>query len=181
MEWICVFCGSATGNLPVFADNARLLARAMAARNLHLVFGGGNIGLMGILADTILQAGGEAVGVISQGLVDKELAHSNLTRLHVVDTLHQRKALMAKLADGFIAMPGGFGTADEFFDILTWAQLGLHSKPIGLLNVAGYFDPLLAWMERALEFGFLRSKDRKLIQIAKNADVLLDLLMELDP
>src|SRR5436309_4231437 len=142
----------------------------MALRGIGLVYGGGHIGLMGILADAVLAAGGEAIGVIPQNMIDKELAHGKLTKLHVVSTMHQRKALMADLADGFAALPGGFGTADELFEILTWAQLGLHAKPVGLLNVAGYFDPLLAWVEQGVREGFLRPEHRGLLATAADVD-----------
>src|SRR5262245_35096975 len=131
MRRVCVFCGSSPGNRPDFAQTAQQLGQLLAQRGLGLVFGGGHIGLMGVLADAVLAGGGEAVGVIPQALVDKELAHSRLTDMHVVSTMHQRKALMADLSDAFIALPGGYGTLDELFEILTWAQLGIHSKPIG--------------------------------------------------
>src|SRR5262249_49799865 len=144
----CVFCGSKTGSRPVYADQAHKLARLLVARGVGLVFGGGHIGLMGVLADEVLHAGGEAIGVIPQPLVDKELAHRGLTKLHVCDSMHQRKALMADLSDAFAALPGGFGTADELFEILTWSQLGLHAKPVGLLNTGGFFDPLLTWLDQ---------------------------------
>src|SRR5215813_9675976 len=176
MRRVCVFCGSKSGGRPVFAEAAQLLGRLLAERGLGLVYGGGHIGLMGVLADAALAAGGEVAGVIPQTLVDKELAHSGLTALHVVATMHQRKALMADLADGFAALPGGFGTADELFEILTWAQLGLHSKPIGLLNVAGYFDPLLAWVDHCVREGFLRPQHRALLQVSRDAEELLDML-----
>jgi hypothetical protein len=165
----------------VYAEAARQFGAALGQHRLRLVFGAGHVGLMGVVADAVLQAGGEAVGVIPQALVDKELAHTNLTALHVVDTMHQRKALMADLADGFAALPGGYGTADEFFEILTWAQLGLHAKPIGLLNTAGFFDPLLAWVDRAVEEGFLRPEHRELLRVAAEPDALLDLLQAARP
>jgi uncharacterized protein (TIGR00730 family) len=148
----------------------------MVERGLVLVYGGGHIGLMGILADAILAAGGEAIGVIPKSMIEAELAHTKLTQLHVVDTMHQRKALMADLADGFVALPGGFGTADEFFEILTWSQLHYHSKPVGLLNVAAFFDPLLAWLDRAVEEGFLKVKHRHLLIEAQEPNQLLDRL-----
>jgi uncharacterized protein (TIGR00730 family) len=173
MRSVCVFCGSSAGAAPVYAEAARLLGEALAARGLELVFGAGHIGLMGALADAVLAAGGRAVGVIPQALVDKELAHGGLTELVVVDTMHQRKALMADRADAFAALPGGFGTADELFEILTWAQLGLHGKPVGLLNVAGFFDPLLAWLNRAVADGFLRPEHRALLRVAAAPDELL--------
>lgn len=153
----------------------------MAARGLEVVYGGGHIGLMGILADTALESGGSVVGVIPQALVEKELAHERLRELHVVTTMHQRKARMADLADGFLALPGAFGTADELFEILTWAQLGLHAKPIGLLNVAGFFDPLRAWLDHAVREGFLRAAHRGLLLEAEEPERLLDLLEQYRP
>jgi uncharacterized protein (TIGR00730 family) len=176
MRRVCVFCGSRVGGPTIYTESARRLGELLAGRGLVLVYGGGHVGLMGVLADAALQAGGEVIGVISRALVDAELAHTNLTRLHVVDTMHQRKALMADLADGFIALPGGFGTADELFEILTWSQLGLHQKPVGLVNVAGFFDPLLAWLDRAVQDGFLRPRHRQLLLSAGDGDKLLDLL-----
>src|SRR5437660_1798871 len=147
MKRLCVFCGSAVGNNLVYADTARQLGALLAARGLGLVFGGGHIGLMGVLADAVLAGGGEVDGVIPQALRDKELAHLGLTRLHVVESMHQRKARMADLSDAFAALPGGFGTGDEFFEILTWRQLKIHHKPIGILNTAGYFDAMLSWLD----------------------------------
>ncbi len=181
MQRLCVFCGSSTANSSIYADAARRLGALLASRGMELVYGGGHIGLMGILADAALEAGGEVIGVIPQSLQERELAHSNLTRLHVVETMHQRKALMADLADGFAALPGGFGTADELFEILTWAQLGLHAKPIGLLNVAGYFDFLLAWLNRAVGDGFLRTDHRALLLEADGPEQLLDRLTHYQP
>jgi uncharacterized protein (TIGR00730 family) len=176
MKRACVFCGSATGTREIYARSARDLGRALTKRNIGLVFGGGHIGRMGILADAVLQAGGQTWGVIPQALVDKELAHTGLTELHVVKTMHERKALMADLADAFIALPGGVGTADEFFEILTWRQLGIHSKPIGILNVNGFFDHLLAWLDHASSEGFLLKDHRRLIEEADEPETLLDLI-----
>jgi uncharacterized protein (TIGR00730 family) len=181
MMRLCVFCGSSKGTRPLFAEAARQLGEQMAGRGLGLVYGGGHIGLMGVLADAVLAGGGEAVGVIPRALVERELAHNRLTALHVVDTMHQRKALMADLADAFAALPGGFGTGDELFEILTWAQLGLHAKPIGLLNVAGFFDPLLAWIERTVEEGFLRAEHRHLLIVRDEPAALLDALVGYRP
>src|SRR5947209_13562189 len=132
MRRVCVFCGSSAGNRPEYADAARRLGAALVRRGIALVYGGGHVGLMGVLADAVLHGGGDVIGVIPQALVDRELAHERLTQLHVVSTMHQRKALMADLADGFAALPGGYGTGDELFEILTWAQLGIHAKPVGL-------------------------------------------------
>jgi uncharacterized protein (TIGR00730 family) len=174
MSRLCVFCGSKSGDREIYTESTRRLGERMVARGVGLVFGGGHIGLMGVLADAVLKAGGEAIGVIPQDMIDKELAHSGLTQLHVVTTMHQRKALMADLADGFAALPGGFGTADEWFEILTWAQLGYHRKPIGLLNVAGFFDSLLAWLDHAVREGFVKPKHRRLLVEASDPEELLD-------
>jgi uncharacterized protein (TIGR00730 family) len=148
----------------------------MAVEGLGLVYGGGHVGLMGVVADAVLAGGGEAIGVIPRAMVERELAHGGLTELHVVDTMHQRKALMADLADGFAALPGGFGTADELFEILTWAQLGLHAKPVGLLNVGAFFDPLLGWLDACVGEGFLRRPHRDILQVSGDPATLLDLL-----
>ena len=145
---LCVFCGSQLGVRPEYVDITRELGRALARRDIELVYGGGHVGLMGVIADAVLDAGGRAIGVIPQALVERELAHDKLTELHVTAGMHERKALMAALSDAFVALPGGFGTADEWFEILTWAQLKLHDKPVGLLDVEGFFDPLLAWIDR---------------------------------
>jgi uncharacterized protein (TIGR00730 family) len=181
MRRLCVFCGSSGGAREVYADSARRLGRLLAERGLGLVYGGGHIGLMGVLADAVLAGGGEVVGVIPQALADKELAHSDLTALHVVATMHQRKALMADLSDGFAALPGAFGTADEMFEILTWSQLGLHAGPVGLLNVAGFFDPLLAWLDLAVREQFLRPEHRRLLLEADTPETLLDRLINYRP
>jgi uncharacterized protein (TIGR00730 family) len=173
MRRLCVFCGSSTGEKEVYATAARRLGQALAARGLGLVFGGGHIGLMGVLADAVLAAGGQVIGVIPRSMVARELAHGGLTELHVVETMHQRKALMADLSDAFAALPGGFGTADELFEILTWSQLGLHDKPIGLLNIDGFFDPLLAWLERCTAEGFLRESHSDLLRVATTETALL--------
>src|SRR5438445_4371604 len=177
MKRICVFCGSKKGDGAEYARSARRLGELLAERKLGLVFGGGHIGLMGVLADAVLQAGGEAIGVIPQALVDKELAHPGLSQLHGVASMHERKAVMADLSDAFIALPGGFGTADELYEILTWSQLGQHSKPIGLLNVSGFFDPLLAWLDRTVQEGFLKAKHRGLLLVADDPQRLLELLL----
>ena len=173
---VCVFCGSRTGERTVHADAAGALGALLAARGLGLVYGGGNIGLMGRIADAALAGGGDVTGVIPQHLLDREVAHTGLTALHVVDTMHARKALMAQLSDIFIAAPGGFGTLDELCEILTWAQLGLHRKPCGLLNVSGYFDPLLAMFDHAVQEGFLSPQHRGLIISDHDATRLLDRL-----
>jgi uncharacterized protein (TIGR00730 family) len=170
---VCVFCGASSGRLPVYADAARALGSALASRGLGLVYGGGRVGLMGAVADAALAAGGEAVGVIPQELVDRELAHGGLTELRIVGSLHERKALMAELSDGFVALPGGFGTLDELLEQLTWSQLGLHAKPIGLLDVEGYWRPLIELARHATEEGFVREADLASIAVGTEAGALL--------
>lgn len=160
---VCVFCGSGSGRNPAYAAAAASLGELLAEQDVTLVFGGGRIGLMGVLADAALAAGGRAVGVIPKAIEDWEVAHRQLTELHVVDSMHERKALMADLADAFIALPGGFGTLDELCEILTWAQLGMHRKPIGLLNVDGYFDLLLAFFDRSTADRFVQPAHRRLL------------------
>ncbi len=160
---ICVFCGSNLGISRVYKDAAVTLGRLLAARGIELVYGGGNIGLMGVLADAVLVSGGRVIGVIPESLMAKEVGHAGLTELHIVKSMHERKALMADLSDGFIAMPGGFGTFEEFCEIVTWSQLGIHSKPCGLLNVEGYYDPLLRLFDHAVREGFLREENRRLV------------------
>ena len=173
MKRVCVFCGSNPGVREDYRNSAQALARALAGRGLGLVYGGGNVGLMGMLADSMLQAGGEVIGVIPRSLVAKEVAHRGVTELRIVDTMHERKALMNDLSDAFIALPGGFGTLDEFFEILTWSQLGIHGKPSGLLNVAGYYDRLLAMLDHAVAEGFLRPAHRDLVIADSDVDALL--------
>ncbi len=176
MKRLCVFCGSRTGLDPVYADETRRLGHAMARRGIGLVFGAGNVGLMGILADAVRTGGGETIGVIPKALVERELAHQSLTDLRVVESMHDRKALMAGLSDAFLALPGGYGTLDELFEILTWAQLHFHDKPIGLLNVAGFFDPLLAWIDRAIADDFVKPKNRELLRVDNDVEKMLDRL-----
>ena len=155
MKSVCVFCGSSDGARPAYADAARAFGRMLAMRGLTLVYGGGNVGMMRQLADAVLEAGGRVVGVIPEQLVDRERAHRGVSELRVVGSMHERKALMVALSDAFIALPGGFGTLDELFEVLTWAQLGLHHKPCALLNVDGYFDHLVSLVERARVDGFI--------------------------
>jgi hypothetical protein len=174
---LCVFCGSKHGGKPAFAEATRQLGKLLAERKIGLVYGGGHIGLMGVLADTVLACGGEVIGVIPGSMVESELAHQQLTELHIVGTMHERKALMAEKADAFLALPGGYGTAEEFFEIVTWRQLKLHAKPIGLLNVAGFFDPLLAWIERAFAEGFIPAKYRNLVRVSEDAEELIEELL----
>jgi uncharacterized protein (TIGR00730 family) len=176
---VCVFCGASSGRLRAYGESARAFGQTAAARGVGIVYGGGRVGLMGALADGALAAGGEVVGVIPQALVERELAHERLTTLHVVESLHERKALMAELADGFVALPGGFGTFDELMEQLTWSQLGLHSKPVGLLDVEGYWRPLVALARHATEEGFVREADLGSIAVAGEAGALLDQLARL--
>jgi uncharacterized protein (TIGR00730 family) len=181
MTRICVFAGSSAGSRPAYRDAAEQLGRALVARGLGLVYGGARVGLMGVLADTVLQAGGEAIGVIPEALVAKEVAHDRLTELRVVSSMHERKATMADLSDAFIAMPGGWGTWEECFEILTWSQLGLHQKPCGLLNAGGYFDRLLAFVTHAVDEGFVRREHASMMSVAGTPDVLLDQLATYTP
>ncbi len=176
MNAIAVFCGASAGNNVTHQETARDLGRVIAQRGLTLVYGGGNVGLMGILADATLEAGGEVIGVIPKFLAEREVAHTKLTQTHFVKTMHERKALMADLSDGFIALPGGFGTLDEFCEILTWAQLNLHQKPIGILNGQGYFDSLLDFFDHAVQEGFLTESLRALILEAPTPEKIIDLI-----
>jgi uncharacterized protein (TIGR00730 family) len=174
MESVCVFCGSSMGRNSRYRDAAEGLGRKIAGQGLTLVYGGGDIGLMGIVAETVLQAGGRVIGVIPQALVDREVAHHGVTELRIVNTMHERKAMMAELADAFVALPGGMGTFEELCEILTWAQLGIHRKPIGLLNVAGYWQPFVNLLDHAVEEGFLKPAHRELLLVDTDASSLLD-------
>ena len=173
-ERICVFCGSNSGIKPVYRDAALVLGKLLAARGIELVYGGGNVGLMGVLADAALESGGRVIGVIPESLMAKEVGHAGLTELRIVKSMHERKALMADLSDGFIAMPGGFGTFEEFCEIVTWSQLGIHAKPCGLLNVEGYYDPLLQLFDYAVREGFLREENRRLVLEDRDPQRLLE-------
>jgi uncharacterized protein (TIGR00730 family) len=173
---LCVFCGSSLGNQPVYAQAADQMGRLLAEQHIELVYGGGNVGLMGRVADACLNEGGRAIGVMPRALVEKEIAHRGLTELHVVESMHQRKALMADLADAFVAMPGGYGTWEEFCEVLTWSQLGLQRKACAVLNVNGYYDPLLAMADRAVDQGFLRDVHRDLVLAETDPGRLLDRL-----
>jgi uncharacterized protein (TIGR00730 family) len=173
---VCVFCGSAFGKRQAYRDAAAKTGRLLAQQKIRLVYGGGNVGLMGVVADACLAAGGEVTGVIPRSMLEREIAHLELTKLHVVESMHERKALMAELSDAFIALPGGFGTFDELFEILTWRQIRIHSKPVGLLNVEGYFDPLLALADHAVEEGFLRLGDRGNLISGNSIESLLEAL-----
>ncbi len=181
MKSICVYCGSSMGSSPSLAAAARELGQTLAAANLELIYGGGRVGLMGVLADAVLEAGGRVQGVIPQALADREVAHAGLTQLHVVDTMHQRKAMMAELSDGFIALPGGLGTFEELFEIWTWAQLGMHSKPIGLLNVASYFELLLQFLDHATSQQLLKPVHRDLLLVSNRPDALLSQMQSAAP
>lgn len=163
MKSICVYCGSSAGTEPVYADAAREVGRLLAERGLRLVYGGGRVGLMGMVADAALAAGGTVIGVIPKALADREIAHTSLTELSVVSSMHERKARMAEMSDGFLALPGGFGTWEELCEMVTWGQLHLHEKPCGLLNVAGFYDPLLLFFDRAAEAGFVRPEHRAMV------------------
>ena len=171
---ICVFTGSSRGARAEYSDAARRLARQLVERGYGLVYGGGNVGLMGVVADAALERGGHVTGVIPDALVSQEVAHRGLSDLRVVQSMHERKATMAELSDGFIAMPGGIGTMEEFFEVLSWAQLGLHNKPCGLLNIGGYYDHLIRFMNHAVDQEFLKPKHRQLLLVEKEPDRLLD-------
>jgi uncharacterized protein (TIGR00730 family) len=175
---VCVFCGSKPGARPAFLEAARAFGAELAARGLGLVYGGASIGLMGAVADAVLERGGRVVGVLPQGLERREIAHRGLSALHVVDSMHARKAKMAELAGAFVALPGGFGTFDELFEILTWAQLGLHHKPVGLLDVEGYWAPLQALAQRAADEGFVAQAQARALVVEPSPAVLLDRLQQ---
>ena len=173
MRSVCVFCGSRPGADVAYADAARSLGRTLAKRGISLVYGGAHVGLMDALADAAMKAGGEVAGVMPRALVEREIAHTSLTELHIVGSMHERKALMARLSDGFVALPGGSGTLEELFEVLTWAQLGQHGKPCGLLNVSGYYDPLLALFDHMVEQGFLTEAHRAMVLVeSETADLL---------
>ena len=181
MKSVCVFCGSNSGRGERYIAAARALGGALAARHIKLVYGGGRVGLMGEVADATLAGGGHVTGVIPAALVAREVGHTALSEQHVVDSMHERKALMAELSQGFIAMPGGYGTLDETFEILTWAQLGMHQHPVGMLNVDGYFDKLLAFVDHAIAEGFVRPEYRKMISVADTPAGLLDAMARYQP
>jgi uncharacterized protein (TIGR00730 family) len=178
---ICVFCGTNEGTRPDYADAARTLGRLLAERDIELVYGGASVGIMGELADAVHENGGHVTGIIPQQLMKKEAAHTGIPDLIVVASMHQRKSQMADLADGFIALPGGIGTMEGFFEIVTWGQLGIHAKPSGLLNVAGYFDPLIAFLDGAVKEGFLKQEHRDLILLDTDPAALLDRLLAYAP
>ena len=171
---ICVFTGSRHGASSAYADAAEQLARDLVERGFGLVYGGGNVGLMNVIADAVLELGGHVTGVIPNALVSREVAHRGLSELRVVSSMHERKALMAELSDGFIALPGGIGTMEEFFEVLSWAQLGIHNKPCGLLNVSGYYDPLIEFLDHAVSQDFVKPKHRALLLVESEPAILLD-------
>ncbi len=181
MKSLCVYCGSSSGCAPAYTAAARELGQLLAAQQIELIYGGGRVGLMGVLADAVLDAGGRVQGVIPQSLADREVAHLGLTQLHVVDSMHQRKALMAELADGFLALPGGLGTFEELFEIWTWAQLGMHAKPIGLLNVAGYFNLLLRFLDHAVSHQLLKPVHREVLIVSTDPAEMLRMLRQALP
>ncbi|MVN76941.1 TIGR00730 family Rossman fold protein [Hymenobacter sp. HMF4947] len=181
MNSVAVYCGSSSGNQEIYTQQAQEMGRELARRGLTLVYGGGCVGLMGTIADAVLAEGGKVIGVIPGFLADKELAHKGCTELHVVETMHQRKLLMADLAEGFVAMPGGFGTLEELFEVLTWGQLGLHGKPVGLLNIQGFYDALLALLDHMSAEAFLRSENRGQVLQNVSAVALLDAMAQYKP
>jgi uncharacterized protein (TIGR00730 family) len=181
MRRICVFSGSSSGRREAYGEAAVALGRTLVGRGYGLVYGGARVGLMGAIADAVLAAGGEAIGVIPRALVTREVAHAGLTDLRVVASMHERKAMMSELSDGFVALPGGWGTLEELFEVMTWGQLGLHAKPCGLLNVDGYFDPLLAFLERAVDEQFVRAEYAPLLAVSASPSGLLDRFERFEP
>ena len=181
MQSVCVFCGSSQGLDPAYTEAARSLGRTLAEANIRLVFGGGHVGLMGVVSNAALEAGGEVIGVIPRSLVERELAHAGLTDLRIVGSMHERKGIMSDLSEGFITLPGGTGTLEEFFEVLTWAQLGEHEKPCGLLNVAGYYDPLLTVFDQMVNRGFLSEPNRDLVLVESEPERLLQRLESYQP
>jgi uncharacterized protein (TIGR00730 family) len=178
---VCVYAGSNPGNDPAYAEAARELAALLAERGIGLVYGGGKVGLMGVIADAAMDAGGEVIGVMPQALIDREIGHVGLTELKVVDSMHERKALMAELADAFVALPGGIGTLEELIEVYTWSQLGLHDKACGVLNVNGYYDALAAFLDHAVDAGFLRPQHRAVLAVASEPADLLGRLAAYTP
>lgn len=181
IQSVCVFCGSSHGLAPEYELMAKEMGRAIALRGWTLVYGGGNVGLMGVVADAALAAGGKVIGVIPAALLARELGHRGVTELRVVNTMHERKAMMADLADAFVALPGGIGTFEEFFEVLTWAQLGIHHKPCGLVNTRGYYQPVLDLLANSVQEGFLRPEHRDLVLTADLAEELLSKLENHQP
>jgi len=180
MQRVCVFCGSSVGRQSVYRDAATAMGSLLASRGLGLVYGGGNVGLMGVIADAVLAGGGDVIGVIPHSLANREIAHTGVTDLRVVDSMHTRKAMMAGLSDAFIAMPGGVGTFEEFFEAVTWTQLGVHRKPCGLLNTAGFYTPLAAFIDQAVTEGFIKPIHRSMIVVDDHPERLLDSLAKVE-
>jgi uncharacterized protein (TIGR00730 family) len=178
---VCVYAGSNPGSQPAYADGARALATTLAERGIGLVYGGSKLGLMGVLADTVLEHGGEAIGVMPQALLDREIAHTDLTELKIVGSMHERKALMADLSDAFVAVPGGIGTLEELIEVYTWSQLGIHQKACGVLNVDGYYDHLARFLDHAVMRGFLKPEHRAVLTVAEDPRHLLDRLAAFRP
>ena len=181
MRTVCVFCGSSPGADPSFLQGARALGQALAASERTLVYGGAKVGLMGALADSVLAAGGRVIGVLPQALVEREVAHEGLSELYIVSSMHERKMMMAERADAFIAMPGGLGTLEELFEVWTWAQLGLHHKPIGLLGATAFFAPLLQYLDQLVTQKFVRAEHRQMVTVAEDPHVLLEWLERQEP
>ncbi|ENA33030.1 MULTISPECIES: TIGR00730 family Rossman fold protein [Pseudomonas] len=181
LKAVCVFCGAKTGADPIYREAAEALGRALAKRGLTLVYGGGAVGLMGIVADATLAAGGEVIGIIPKSLQDAEVGHKGLTRLEVVDGMHARKARMSELADAFVALPGGLGTLEELFEVWTWGQLGYHAKPLGLLEVNNFYAPLAQFLDHAVSQGFVAGPHREMLQVSQSPDELLDALEQWKP
>jgi len=174
---VCVFCGSSMGARPAYAEAARSLGRLLAERGVGLVYGGASVGLMGVIADAALAAGGEVIGVIPRSLVDREIAHAGLSELRVVTTMHERKAAMAELSEAFVALPGGLGTLEELFEVWTWGHLGIHAKPLGVLDVARFYEPLTAFLDHAVDQGFIRAANRAMLIRDTDPERLLDALL----
>ncbi|MEO6315842.1 MAG: TIGR00730 family Rossman fold protein [Chitinophagaceae bacterium] len=178
MKRLTVFCGSSFGTSPIYEQQSALLGKALAERGIDLVYGGANVGLMGVVADAVLKAGGKVFGVLPRFLKTKEIAHQHLTELILVETMHERKHKMDELSDGVIALPGGFGTMEEFFEMLTWAQLGLHKKPVAILNVDGFYDELIQFLQTMVDKGFLKEVNRRMLLVSSDVTDLLDQMMQ---
>ncbi|GAB3630609.1 LOG family protein YvdD [Pandoraea terrae] len=181
MRSLCVYCGAASGVRPAYADGARVLGQRMAERGIRLVYGGGKVGLMGVIADAVMAHGGEAIGIIPEALMQREVGHRGLTELHVVRNMHERKQMMADLSEGFIAMPGGIGTCEELFEVFTWLQIGYHAKPIGLLNVEQYYDPLLGFLRHMVQEQFLKAPQVDQLVVETAPEAILDTLVQRQP
>lgn len=181
MKRICVFCGSNSGVDPIYLATAEKVGKFLADNNIELVFGGGRVGLMGKIADAVMENGGKVIGIIPQALSEREVAHQGLTELHIVGSMHERKAMMADLADGFIALPGGVGTFEEFCEIVTWAQLGIHTKPCALMNVGGFYDSFIAMFDHSMNQGFIRPQHRALVLVESEIDKLYKAMLEYRP